>query len=293
MQSSSQADKMILIGNPGTGKSSSVNCFLGEKLFRSGASSNGVGVTFQLDCREHQGKFYMDTPGLSDLRLRKAAARAIDEALQQGGNFQIIFALTTEAGRLKPDDLTTMMLVFEAANQIKGENQYGIFVNKCSKGWLKRLDKDEWKSFLHEALRARNIPCTDHIHFAPKIEGLEDEDDAIVELDEETKRFFSCAPVLQIDTEHLQNVNADSFEEAMANWEAELEESRRQAEQPKACHFSVQGEVGCIHACQKGNRRYDCTIAQRKGRRDQAQRLLRRRIQQKPVRNRAERAREI
>ena len=129
----------IFIGNPGTGKSSLINCHAGELLFKSGVSASGSGITFELNKCTHKGRCYMDTPGLSDWKLWKAAAKAIDEALQQGGSFHIVFVLTLNCGRLASDDLTTMKLVFDAVQDKIHDDSFSILINKTTKGFLRKL----------------------------------------------------------------------------------------------------------------------------------------------------------
>lgn len=81
----------------------------------------------------------MDTPGLADIKLRKQAAKAITEALKRDGNYQIFFVLTLEAGRIRPEDMTTIKLALESASDIK---RYSIIINKLSKVALDCLIKD-------------------------------------------------------------------------------------------------------------------------------------------------------
>ena len=66
----------LFIGNPGVGKSTLVNCLAQKVLFKSGVSI-GSGMTYQMERQEHDGIVYMDTPGLADMKMRKAAAEAI------------------------------------------------------------------------------------------------------------------------------------------------------------------------------------------------------------------------
>ena len=104
--------KVIAVGNPGSGKSTVLNSLAGVVLFKNGVNiGQGVsvtlpstnkfisplemqytqvsnnrphtitiaGLTFQLDERENKNGHFLDTPGLADESLRKAAGQAISE----------------------------------------------------------------------------------------------------------------------------------------------------------------------------------------------------------------------
>lgn len=88
-------------------------------------------MTFQLDCKTHDGVTYLDTPGLADVKLRQEAARAITTALRKSGTYQIFFVITLQAGRIRPEDMATIKLVLESCSDIKC---YSIIINKLSKG---------------------------------------------------------------------------------------------------------------------------------------------------------------
>merc|ERR1712107_927651 len=98
---------LVMVGNPGTGKSTLLNGLIGKYEFKSGVSF-GKGLTSRLDKHEHNNVVYMDTPGLADTEMREEAATAIHEAMMQGGNYKIIFVVNLEAGRVSPEDVTTM-----------------------------------------------------------------------------------------------------------------------------------------------------------------------------------------
>ena len=119
----------LFIGNPGAGKSTLAKCIGGHPLFKSGISL-GSGKTYQLEKGNHGGVMYLHTPGSSDIKMRKAAASAITEALSQNGSCQIYFVVTLSAGRLPPEDLATIWLVLLNAPNI---NFFSIIINKLSR----------------------------------------------------------------------------------------------------------------------------------------------------------------
>ena len=129
----------IFIGNPGVGKSTLANCMAKKVLFQSGVSV-GKGMTYKLDESKHNGITYLDTPGLADIKMRKAAATAITEGLRKNGTYQIFFVVTLEAGRLRPTDLATIKLVLENAKDIIS---YNLIINKLSKSVYDNLCKDD------------------------------------------------------------------------------------------------------------------------------------------------------
>ena len=84
------ATSIIVIGNPGAGKSTILNGLAGEVLFKSGVSI-GEGLTYKLDERTNDKGTFFDTPGLADDTHREAAGEAISTALRRGGNLRVGF----------------------------------------------------------------------------------------------------------------------------------------------------------------------------------------------------------
>merc|ERR1719240_1360221 len=246
---------VLLVGNPGTGKSTLINCHLQELIFTSGLSSNGQGVTFKLDRAVHRGKVYMDTPGLSDLKLRQQAATAISDALQHGGNFQLLFVMTTEDGRTRTDDITTMKLVLEATHEQIKEDGFGILINKVGKKTMKKLDKGAFVRGFQENLMERHIPTTKHMHFALRVEDLDEEDNAVVPLDPEVNDFIRCLPTLNIEKEMVSDVDWRRYEDlvnAIAQAEGEKKELEREAKAAK--EKAEQAELANVKAKQEAEK---------------------------------------
>ena len=122
---------IVMIGNPGGGKSTLLNGLAGEFLFKSGISV-GRGLTCTLaEKRNKNGDHYIDTPGLEDVELRKQAAQAITQTLRRGGNFKVFFVVTIQDGRVLSQDATLLKIVLEAAEEIT--NCYGVIINKVKK----------------------------------------------------------------------------------------------------------------------------------------------------------------
>ena len=138
---------IIAVGNPGAGKSTTLNYLAGEVIFESGASLGG-GLTSELSCGKNKDNvMFYDTPGLADFSLREQAGKAISEALRKGGEYKVFFFVSQDEGRPKNEDVTTMNLVLEAAPEIK--NQYSIIVPKIMPEIAKKLRKeDNWAKFI-------------------------------------------------------------------------------------------------------------------------------------------------
>ena len=217
------AEKIIAVGNPGAGKSTLLNSLGGEVLFKSGLNT-GKGLTYKLDERINENGHFLDTPGLADEKLRKAAGGAISEGLRMGGQFKVLFFVTEQRGRVVQQDATTMQLVHEAAPEIKGH--YGVIVNMVSKGVLKRLNQTEMSFYdflntLFAGMADENRCIYSNIFVIGKVDDLEDEEDkvvppeTIIDVNGVTLRNFidNVVPALAITKENVSEVRIEKFKE--------------------------------------------------------------------------------
>ena len=186
-------------------------------------------MTFQLDMKKHKdGITYLDTPGLADIKLRQQAAEAITKALKQDGTYQVFFVITLEAGRVRPDDMTTIRLVLESASDIK---YYSLIINKLSTIAHDRLlenNAEQLKiltSELLEQINCRNEPPT--ILLLMHQFKLSDENDRFMKLDE-LNEFVMKAPSINVKPACVQDINGDpsSFQDTLDILNRQLDELR-------------------------------------------------------------------
>ena len=203
-------------------------------MFQSGIAF-GAGMTFKLDIKEHNGINYLDTPGLSDIRLRKQAAAAITGALKKGGTYQVFFVITLEAGRIRPEDMTTIKLTLESATDIK---HFSIIINKLSKFALDGLlteNAEQLRILITELLV--QINCKDNpptVLLLKLQDKLFDETNKFIDWDE-LNEFVAKAPSITLNPTCVKELKGDpySFEKVLDALKNQLDELRKDHERLK------------------------------------------------------------
>ena len=146
----------------------------------------GQGLTSELDEGSNKNGVFLDTPGLADEKLRTVAGKAIYQALQKDGQYQILFFVTEINGRVLQQDTTTIKLILEAAPDI-GED-YGIIINMLSKDVMKKIKenrkfKEDFMNILFAGITENRKCPYNRVLFLGKLQELEDEDDVLVSSD--------------------------------------------------------------------------------------------------------------
>ena len=208
---------IIMMGNPGGGKSTLLNGLAGEFLFKSGLSV-GRGLTCMLEEKHSKkGVHFIDTPGLEDVELRKQAAQAITQALKRGGNVKVIFVVTIQDGRVLSQDSTMLKIVLEAAEEIG--NSYGIIINKVKTRVYNELMDSENKlpellTILFYNLDKKNK--TPMVLVLPVDEELDEADDKVPDLKNQLKglkEFVDAVPWATLTRNMANDIDVRRYDE--------------------------------------------------------------------------------
>lgn len=247
---------MVVIGNPGSGKSTMLNRYAGSPKFGAGFHAS-TGLTSELQTSEltdAQGRksLLMDTPGLADIdpEKRESAAAAIFNALMMVEDVRVFFVVTLQAGRIRPEDVDTVQMVLKACEDLEDKFQYGLIVNQCPP-LLMRSQKEQSviKQSFQKLFEVKKL----HIHFAPNDADLLDEK-PYAPLGTDTLQFLHRVPVTCRQME-IKKVNIHAYKVAVEQVKKLQEDVRVQVYRKKNWQWvwffsflTILGLIGnCIH----------------------------------------------
>ncbi|KAF4031943.1 50S ribosome-binding GTPase [Phytophthora infestans] len=212
----------LFLGNPGTGKSTLINCLVGTALFNSGLSYGG-GLTKEFQTRLHGNVQYMDTPGLADRNIQQKAAAAITEALQQSGTYKLFFMVRLENGRVVSDDLATIEIVVRSIQL--DEIPFTVVVNNVKKRqYNKMMEKGD--DYFKVVALINSVECKpQRIVFIPVIDNLDEQDNVVTQLPADVQRFIRTeAATVQIAPSDVTPIKIEDFKNVSERLRAEQEE---------------------------------------------------------------------
>jgi len=225
----------LFIGNPGTGKSTLINCIIGEVMFKSGVSI-GSGLTYQMDvAKTSKGTFY-DTPGLDDVKIREKAAQEIKKALQQEGEYKIFFVGLIDSGRLRSMDVNCLKVILDCCEDIKECN---IIFNKLTNPVKRKLEATPSDKLEEDLFSYINVRCKLQYLMLSRIDDLDDLDNQranIPDLDS----FVQRAQGMIIHSKNVKDIQTMNWEEDVKKLETvikdlqvKMDEERKAMEQQR------------------------------------------------------------
>lgn len=229
---------------PGTGKSTLLNGIFGETRFEAGRATKGpnagLGITTKVQ-REwlSASVCYGDTPGLDDVRKRKEAAAAIEQALRQNGDYRLIFVVALRAGRVQPADALTVRYVLEAVGV---DVPFAIVINmvweaarRCGLVLTrKQLAQEEYDDLdtpaVQQAIMAGILSGTNrsthYFHSIALDPDLNGKDMAMprAEVVRDLKAFLATVPFVQVRSADVSALKDDAaeFEKLRAQFDEEI-----------------------------------------------------------------------
>jgi len=121
--------------------------------------------------------------------------------------FVFFFVITLEEGRIRPDDMTTMKLVLDAAPI--GFN-YSIIVNKLHPRVKEMLLEGDNRKKL-EACLNHNLPGTSSIYYNENVEELISRNNVLHQLPTALAQFIASSPVIEILPDEVQDVKDENY----------------------------------------------------------------------------------
>jgi GTPase SAR1 family protein len=223
-------ENRLFLGNPGTGKSTLINCLVGQRVFDSGVNWGG-GLTQEYQKYVRDNIAYMDTPGLADRAIVRQAAEAIQTALSDPGTYKLFFMVRLQNGRVVSDDLATIERVLDSIDM--RDIPFAILINN--------LGPRQYATMMRQGEEFKQVATlinsgkytTPYIYFIPSFSALDEQDNEIIDLPNEVTDFIEHrAPSVFIPRGAVSSIDVRGFER-------QTQELREQIEAMRRDHFAM------------------------------------------------------
>jgi len=192
-----QGGTMLCLGNPGVGKTSLLNSLMHHtSKFKTPNAKIVPGAILN-------NTIFGDSSGIVE-SVTISTTDEIQQALRLGGHYQLIFVLTTEAGRIRLADRTLIERVLEALNDVP-RLSHGIVINKVTKGAVRKYEDPKFSNSFLSTLNIGWIN-TPHVFLYPKIDEAEDVDDFLLPRNHEFENFIAQIEPVFIEKDLVRNI---------------------------------------------------------------------------------------
>ena len=225
-------ERVLMIGDPGVGKSAILNFLVGKPgCFQSGLAVGRITTRLQ-EVATAENVTYLDTPGLDDDEIREQAGKEIESALRRGGDYRIFFVITLEGGRIRAAQKTTMGIVLKACRDVPAF-QYSVILNKVSAGSMKMYQDSNKELELRTLLFKDLNPPTSSIFFLPEKPEMADENNVMADFGARFREFVQKAPRVAVKPDKVREIDVRKMDELRAEFERTLKQMQLEAKADK------------------------------------------------------------
>jgi len=213
-----QQKHVVMIGTSrGVGTSTLLNCLMNSRvdglskneMFQSGRSSSET--SSKLNSKELSDTIYTTTPGLDNTQKQtiEDTAEEITKALKKDGDYQIIFVVTLESGRLRHPDVTMITLVLDSAKEI---TYYWVIFNKIGKDMLESITERQKCELLAQVSpdSGPNKPVPIPL-FLGVYSELDEKSNALTSIVELNDFLTHMLPSIRINSSNVEEIATNSY----------------------------------------------------------------------------------
>jgi GTPase Era involved in 16S rRNA processing len=218
---------LLFVGNSGTGKSTLINSLIGKKVAEARISSSRI--TNVSTFYEHNGKYFIDTPGLqnTNTKFQEQAASEIEKALKKDGKYRIFFVITLQSGRVEAADIATINIIMDAIKD--NNNRFNIIINKVSKKEKNKiLGNPEEMAKIYVAINSGKYK-TNSIMYIDNSRDIDDDKTEFIKIEPILADFiYNKSIAIDISKQKVSKVETNEYD--IIKNKLDLEKSKLQAE---------------------------------------------------------------